>query len=530
MKKIWTLTLPLLLLFGCGQAELEPLAADPMDSFADRVEHGMIELGDKLADPYAVANMQAALNSLYPTKAGRVDVQATDLYVRFLPRTDEELRQLRELGIPLLDHPVDYRIVREGDYYHDPSLAEDAITWQYSVVGKDFAFPAGIVHELLEECYIAEHDPVTRAGDGIDWAAVERDAYRLTGNEALCPLPTKATTSQPVQPEGRISIIDPAANGGQAFGVAGVQVSCNAFVKFSSTYTDRDGYYRMPKSFSSKLRYRLVFTNAKKFHIGLNLLFVPASVSTMGKGEPAGMDLCVEEGSDGALFRRCVVNNAAYEFFDRCHEEDLDIAPPPTDLQLWIVPFLDPGCAPMLHRGTHLDLGRFKDYVGDFMPLIRLFLPDIILGTKGKTTYRSLYTETVHQLAHASHYVKAGDSYWKPFTSYMLGTFLATFGRSFGDGTGEGAGYCEMAQMWAYYLEGKLYEERYGEAPPSFGMKFWFYPQIFRYLDERGLTPGDIFRVLGPTVSSRESLQQALEQAYPEMATVIAGVFERYGG
>ena len=60
-------------------------------------------------------------------------------------------------------------------------------------------------------------------------------------------------------------------------------------------------------------------------------------------------------------------------------------------------------------------------------------------------------------------------------------------------------------------------------------MSFWFYPQIFRYLSERGLTPGDIIRTLGPAVHSRDVLQQALEEAHPEMADVIGQVFERYG-
>ena len=529
MKKNLFFTLPLLLLLSCGQGAVDPWETDPMDSFADGVEHGMIELGDKLEDPYALSNVQAAVASLYPTKASRIQVDPTDLYVRFLPANEQQFASLKALGIPLLDHPVDYRVVREGDYYHDPTLAEDQITWQYSVVSKDFPLPKDIRCEVLEQCYIGEHDRVTRAGESFDWEAVEREAYRLTGNEALYPALTKSTTLEPVQPKGRITIADPTANGGQPFGVAGVQVSCNAFVKFSQTYTDRDGYYTMPRTFSSKVRYRLIFANEKQFNIGFNLLLVPASVSTMGKGEPTGMDLHVEENSDGALFRRCAVNNAAYEYYGRCNQEDLDIPTPPENLQIWIVPFLQPGCAPMLHHGNHLELGRFKEYVGEFMPLIRIFLPDLILGTRGKNSYRDLYVETVHQLAHASHYMKAGDSYWKPFTSYMLETFLATFGHSFGDGTGAGAGYCEVAQMWAYFLEGKLYEDRYGEAPPSFGMSFWFYPQIFRYLSERGLTPGDIIRTLGPAVHSRDVLQQALEEAHPEMADVIGQVFERYG-
>ena len=281
MKKIMLLALPLLLL-SCGRGAVDPWEADPMDSFADGVEHGMIELGDKLADPYALSNVQAAVASLYPTKASRIQVEPTDLYVRFLPADEAQFARLKALGIPLLDHPVDYRVVREGDYYHDPSLGEGVITWQYSVVGKDFQLPRDIRCEVLEECYIGEHDPVTRGGGGeFDWEAVEREAYRLTGNEEFYLPPTKSKTAEPVQPKGRITIADPSANGGQPFGVAGVQVSCNAFVKFSQAYTDRDVYYTMPLTFSSKLRYRLVlkhFWQAMQLTLQFFIAMAPFSV------------------------------------------------------------------------------------------------------------------------------------------------------------------------------------------------------------------------------------------------------------
>ena len=84
------------------------------------------------------------------------------------------------------------RIVREGDYYHDPGLSEEEITWQYAVVPKDFEFPTSIRWELLDECFISEHDPDTRS-DGIDWAAVEEEAFRLTGNgDLFVPQDTRA--------------------------------------------------------------------------------------------------------------------------------------------------------------------------------------------------------------------------------------------------------------------------------------------------------------------------------------------------
>ena len=36
---------------------------------------------------------------------------------------------LQRQGFELLDHPMDYEIVREGDWYHDPGVPEGEITW-----------------------------------------------------------------------------------------------------------------------------------------------------------------------------------------------------------------------------------------------------------------------------------------------------------------------------------------------------------------------------------------------------------------
>ena len=73
-----------------------------------------------------------------------------------------------------------------------------------------------------------------------------------------------------------------------------------------------------------------------------------------------------------------------------------------------------------------------------------------------------------------------------------------------------------------------MYKERYGGSIPSFGTEHWFYPQIFRYLDERGVTRSDIFSVLRADVTSRDELRKALIEAFPEKRTVIEQVFGRY--
>ena len=126
MRNCWKVLLPLMLLTGCHEEDLPGPNGRLVDISA--LSHGMIELGEKLEDPYTVENMQEAMARLYPTRAGAISIKATDLYVRFLPKTEEEYALLLSKGLKLTDHPVDYRIVREGDYYHDPDLSEQAIT------------------------------------------------------------------------------------------------------------------------------------------------------------------------------------------------------------------------------------------------------------------------------------------------------------------------------------------------------------------------------------------------------------------
>ena len=521
MKRL-ILLWPICLLVACSQS------AWPDDSgrFPEQeLQHGMIQLGEKLEDPYTVENMQKALENVYGTKADRVDITATDHYVRFLPKDNDQYMALLETGIYLLDHPMDYIILKEGDYYQDPEVGENAITWQYAVVPKDFPFPEGVKVEHLDEVYISEHAATTRASVDIDWALVEKEAYRLTGNENLWLEPTKAETAAP---SGRITIEDPLFSGGKPFGVAGVRVAANIFVKIATAYTDRDGYYQMSKTFSGQPRYRLVFQNEKGFNIGFNFLLVPASVSTLGKGEAGGMDLHVTQDSEGSLFRRCVTNNAAYDYYSRCTEDDLDIAPPPSDLRLWIFPDITCSSANMLHHGAFMNQTLIMAYLKEYLPLVKLFLPDITIGTKEKT-YSQIYETVIHEMAHASHYAQAGNDFWTPYINYILLSFVKNSRTDYGSGDEEGANYCELGEMWAYFMQETLRKDRYGSTVRQFGNTFWFKPDIFTYLYERGISRGEIFRALKAGVATTDDLKAELISQLPDRESIITQTFQHYG-
>ncbi len=513
-----------LAIMSCSKEGVNPEITVDFD-YGRNLSHGKIVLGSRLENPYKTENITKALASLYPTKAGRVEVDPTDLYVRFLPENEDQCAELEEMGVVLIDHPLDYAIAVEGDWYHDPEIPEGNVTWQYAVVPAGFDFP-DIPYQVIHKCFIAENSQSTKA-DGVDWEAVERQSYVLTGNEEMLDQSSSTRTSK-ASPAGRITIVDDNANGGKPFGVAGVCVMCNSFVKFSYAYTDRDGYYQMPREFSSNLRYRLIFENEKGFSIGFNLVLVPASVSTLGQSGPEGVSMTVTSSSEEKLFRRCVVNNAAYEYISRCAAEDMNIAPPPQDLRIWLFHSMNASSAVMLHHGSLLGIELLQKFLGDYASLLTVFLPDITLGLSDALSYSSIYSETCHELAHASHFSKVGSSYWSRYIRYIVESYIKTGGMTYGDGTAEDAGCCEIGESWAYYLESMMYKERYGGSIPSFGTSFWFYPQILRYLDERGVTRSDIFSVLDESVDSREKLRMALIEAYPEKRTIVEQIFGRY--
>ena len=537
MKSLIRLLFPVLLAVSCVGRELV-IERGEVDVEGTPIGHEMIVLGDRLEDPYSVENMTQALVSLYPTKAERVVLPATHWYVRFLPENEEQYGTLERLGLQLLDHPVDYEILREGDYYHDPAIAADRITWQYAVVPAEFSFPPGIRHELLEKCYIP--GTVGTKADDPDWAAVEAEAFRLTGNEALLTtysgspgrhsgldpesLSTKAGES--AKPAGRITLVDKEL--GATEGVRGVMVSCNTFVKFASAYTDDEGRYAMTKSFSSRPRFRLVFKNSAGFSIGLNLLLVPASVSTLGTHEADGTDVEITDESDRWLYLRSIVNNAGYDYFRRCASANPAVKNPPGNLRFWLFRALGTSCAPMLQQGVLVDELGLDKLLGEYASLVNMFLPDILLGLKGKESYGEIYAEALHELAHTSHFMLAGKDYWNTYANYVIKSFITSGFVAYGVGTGEGAGHCEVGELWAYALQAQLYRERYGETDRTFGLNHWFHPQIFLQLMDRGLAYNKLFQVLNGEVTDRTLLQKKLTSWYPEYKSEINQAFARY--
>lgn len=83
--------------------------------------------------------------------------------------------------------------------------------------------------------------------------------------------------------------------------------------------------------------------------------------------------------------------------------------------------------------------------------------------------------------------------------------------------------------MWGYYMENEQMMSRYNLATASKGLSYWFCPQIFMYMSERGIGYNKICRALGPEVKDVAALKSKLLSLYPEQKSMIIQAFERYG-
>ena len=120
-----------------------------------------------------------------------------------------------------------------------------------------------------------------------------------------------------------------------------------------------------------------------------------------------------------------------------------------------------------------------------------------------------------------------GNLFWGSYIRYVIESFVTEGGRPYGSGLADGAGYCEIGEMWAYFLEASLFKDRYGGSMPSYS--YWFKPEIFSYLYERGMTRGEIFRSLKGSVTSTDDLKEELIRLYGEREDAIRQTFNRYG-
>lgn len=484
---------------------------------------------ERLPNPYALEVMQEVYDIYSETS---VSLEATDLYVKFMPKDSLQLDDLRfEYNLEIFDYPLDIEL-EEGEVYIETDIPDTILTYVYTTVKPDFHFPNDIAYEIIEECYIPTPDEVigtpTKAGE----VNVEDAAYALLGYE------TEATTRTLAwaEPQGYIRVMD--NSNGFMKPVKGVKVRCHRFVKWSTAYTNEAGSYTMNKQYRYNPHYALVFENVKSFDIWGNWGPIARANYNLGKQSKIGYSINLDVNC--LAWKWASVNNSAYEYYKMC--ETTQITYPPNNLKIMV--WESGSSAPMLRRvydpiefNGHSAILNFFINIGygsiatKLKNLLRYILPDITIATEylngGQMSYADIYETVNHELAHASHFSKVGSEFWAKYISYIM-----TYG-AYGDGTGKNAELCGIGEMWGYFMGYILMYEHFSYSiPSSFPGSLsttWLLPHILWDIYTNNiLTKKEIYDCLKPSVVTYTDFAQELYNSYPDKAIDIASIFSNY--
>ena len=524
------------LLTGCVKQEDEIFtenAPESAEKASKQIFGDSIVLGERLNNPYSIQNMQAAYNQVMATRGDAIDevtLQPNLLYVRFLPQDSADVAFLQESGLELFDYPLDYDIVVMGDSYHDPSLPDTALTWQYSCVRPGFTFP-DMTYEVIEECFVPDEETSsTRAG--IDWDEVEETAIQNADlPEKYMSSGTSATrAAAKVNPKGKFRVED--GNGG-LYPIEGAKVRCNYLVNISTTYTKADGTYEIPKAFSHDPNYSLIYENTKDFVIWGNMSVLSPADHRFGSRDKSGLTKDIK--TDDDAWKWAVINVAACDYYNECQADGIKL--PPNNLKIMSIGFTGDSSAPMLRRVNGIAIaselasamliqgGVSAVSVIGFESAFVLGLPDITIGTKEGRTFDNIYYSTYHELTHASHFAQAGESVWGPYINYIV-TSWASGNGCYGDGTStsKGRDICELGESWAYANESFLYYSKKGTYY-IFGARNWYSNPIIGIYDliiNNVLTRKQINDCMTSDIKSINDLKNKLNAKYPSKKTIIS--------
>ncbi|MDX9845873.1 MAG: hypothetical protein RBT74_02730 [Tenuifilaceae bacterium] len=508
-------------------------------------------------NPYSVSLMREAYKELVAEKAfapGKTPNEAivtTHLYVRFLPSSLDELYLLTDsLNLMLFDHCLTYEIEQEGEYYHDPSIPEDQITWQYTTVEANFNFPE-VQYEVIEECYIPDDNEYEK---NTHLAMLEERALRNAGYLEMLKRKGFADAENHTKgislerPTGTILFQDINRNNASS-AAKGITVRCWVGAKIGRGVTNDDGDYSCSAKFRVGPYYRLYFYRNNDWSIKHNTISLMVAKNIgLGYHNKKGYDKTFTAARDKDDIPFCIVSTAAHDYFKWCDENS--ILKPPTDLRIWVASFWEGGSAPMLKRGvtpmhngqislnkffSNIFLAKANSYVQVFNSFTK-WVPDITLNNKVGPKDTTLYRTTLHELAHASHYSKVGLNYWNFYTSYIVTCYIDGKG-TYGNASLPNSGYCGVGEMWGYYIGGVLAAKEYSD-DNWHEDKPWFRPRILRQLTVNAipyqphltspLTEKQIFDCLTSNVTNHEQLRTKLISAYGKQQEISA-VFTHFG-
>jgi hypothetical protein len=348
-------------------------------------------LGKQLENPYSVENMRKALAELKSSNALKssfidddFEIETTHLYVRFLPKNEEELNLLKQdTLLHFYDYPLDYEIVSPGICYHDPTLPDTVITWQYTVVAPDYNFPT-ITHEILSELFLIEEKDedsnLKSATVNIPfWDMLEDKALEITGNLDETNISGGVLKASKWRPAGRIT-----ANGRA---IVGCKVKARRWFTTHRGYTNTEGRFSCDGQFRRDANYSVKWERN----------YWSIRSGTWGQAYYNGPKQRGDWNLDitgGASLRYAFIHQAAYDYFYRN----------PFNTQIpfekkWFRSELKIGYYDKLGEDKAADFAKWRNWFT--FPHIRIYK-----GQNSDASTTAIYATTIHELAHCAHWQK----------------------------------------------------------------------------------------------------------------------------
>ncbi len=378
------------------------------------------QLGEKLDNPYSVANMKKALANLRKSKlnakivADDFEITTTHLYVKFTPKNEEELDLIKsDTTLVLYDYPLDYEVAVSGDYYRDPNISEDQPTPLYCSVKVDAQLVQGtgkvksnakvmenVEKTTLEELFIPDEEfdteengttnktanPAMRKINGkmvsvelID--ALVEEALRITNNldKPSTQNKTAKTASSKWRPAGRIRVWDDFIK--DFIGVEGAQVRARRWFTTHRGWVGADGYYSCDGRFKRPANYSIDWDRNGVFHLQDGWL---NGATYNGPKKEGNWDLDLK--GDKQAYYATIFSGANFFYF----KPILGLNRPPRGLRI---------------------KARLENDVSSYVKVREIFLGAAIsLKAYGRDS-QYVFGTIIHELAHAQHHSIDGGSY-----------------------------------------------------------------------------------------------------------------------
>lgn len=370
---------------------------------------GMTRLGKKLENPYAIENMRKALENLKASNPdGRingedVEITTTHLYIRFKPKTEDELSILqKDSTLILYSYPLDYEIDQPGDFYHDPEVPVDQPTYQYCAVEADKKLPDGVKYELLAELFIPDEDSDEADESNGRFASAEwvealvDEALRITGNQEEEVVDKRYEKRSKWRPSGRVRVWDDAA--GRFVPVVGAEVRARRWFTTHIGWTNNNGLYSAVGKFKRPANYSIRW---EKYHFSIRTgTFGQATYNGPKQRGNWNKDFG-SEGSAGVSDRHqyyALIFQAARDYY---YGSRFGLSSPPRNSDL----------KPQVKIAADIK-ARQNDKPSHSAMYARTggLLPSIYIRTWTDRADR-VYAVTTHELAHAAHWNMDRDAF-----------------------------------------------------------------------------------------------------------------------